>query len=288
MTLICLSVSVSILIIAYLMYLFFNKDRGKILLKGEEDRLGFFERLYYIIFGKKQPEIIAKKIGINIDEYCKNCEVLNINPEFQKIIVLRILGVISAVLLAVLGAVTNNVQLIMTALIPFVALVIMPSADIKEKSNKKKAKIMEELPRFLDMLETALYIGLPIEEAIRLTSLHLKDTTLSKEFAETITEIQIGAVSWQNALLKMSNKYEIDIFAELVLDLVNAYEKGIAIYDTVCSENRSIKQARVLMLKESANKMHSTILFPIAIFKLVPIIILIGLPIVIQLLNSGF
>ena len=288
MILIGFLITLTILLGASGVYLHLNKKNKNVLISEDSVDISKWEKIYDFVFQKYKPEIVAKTILIDIDKYCKNCEILGIKVELEKMIVLRLAGVILAVIFLISGVCLQNIQFILLVIFPFIILSVMPLGDIRDKAQRKKALIIEELPRFLDMLETALYIGLPIEEAIRITALHLKGTALAKEFSETITEIQIGAISWQNALTKMSNKYEIDTFAEFVLDLVNAYEKGVYIYDTVCSENKRIKQAQIVEMKEVANKMHSTILFPILIFKLVPIIVLIGLPIVIQLLNFGF
>ena len=164
---------------------------------------------------------------------------------------------------------------------------VYPYKRSEEQANLVKAQIVDEMPRFLDMLQTALYINIPVEEAIEITAKHLKGTLLADEFLQTLAEMQLGAYGWQTALEKMSRKYEVDIFSDFVLDIVTAYDKGVSIYDVVVRQNKEIKQSNMLTMKENANKLNSTILIPIAAFKLMPLIIMLCIPIIIQLRGSG-
>ena len=241
----------------------------------------------YDAFIGKQPERVAKKIGIDAEKYYKNCFIAHQKTNLKGILTIIGLSAVSAVWFLIIGIVTGYWYLTIFALIVCVLCALYPYKRSEEQANLVKAQIVDEMPRFLDMLQTALYINIPVEEAIEITAKHLKGTLLADEFLQTLAEMQLGAYGWQTALEKMSRKYEVDIFSDFVLDIVTAYDKGVSIYDVVVRQNKEIKQSNMLTMKENANKLNSTILIPIAAFKLMPLIIMLCIPIIIQLRGSG-
>ena len=241
----------------------------------------------YDAFIHKKPEIVARKIGINAEEYCKNCELIRKPANLKGLIAKIGLSAMTVLWFTVVGLITKNWYVSIAGILIGLFLIVYLVKRPEEQAADVRAQIVAEMPRFLDMLQTALYINMPVEEAISITAKHLKGTLLADEFAKTVAEIQLGAFGWQTALENMSHKYEVDIFSDFVLDIVTAYDKGIPIYDVVARKNKEIKQTNLLTLKENASKLNSTIVIPIAIFKLLPLIVILCIPIIYQLRDTG-
>ena len=241
----------------------------------------------YDAFIHKKPEIVARKIGINAEEYYKNCELIRKPANLKGLIAKIGLSAMMVLWFAVIGVITKNWYVSIAGILIGLFLIVYLVKRPEEQAADVRAQIVAEMPRFLDMLQTALYINMPVEEAISITAKHLKGTLLADEFAKTVAEIQLGAFGWQTALENMSHKYEVDIFSDFVLDIVTAYDKGIPIYDVVARKNKEIKQTNLLTLKENASKLNSTIVIPIAIFKLLPLIVILCIPIIYQLRDTG-
>lgn len=241
----------------------------------------------YDAFIHKKPEIVARKIGINAEEYYKNCELIRKPANLKGLIAKIGLSAMTVLWFAVVGLITKNWYVSIAGILIGLFLIVYLVKRPEEQAADVRAQIVAEMPRFLDMLQTALYINMPVEEAISITAKHLKGTLLADEFAKTVAEIQLGAFGWQTALENMSHKYEVDIFSDFVLDIVTAYDKGIPIYDVVARKNKEIKQTNLLTLKENASKLNSTIVIPIAIFKLLPLIVILCIPIIYQLRDTG-
>ena len=241
----------------------------------------------YDAFIHKKPEIVARKIGINAEEYYKNCELIRKPANLKGLIAKIGLSAMTVLWFAVVGLITKNWYVSIAGILIGLFLIVYLVKRPEEQAADVRAQIVAEMPRFLDMLQTALYINMPVEEAISITAKHLKGTLLADEFAKTVAEIQLGAFGWQTALENMSHKYEVDIFSDFVLDTVTAYDKGIPIYDVVARKNKEIKQTNLLTLKENASKLNSTIVIPIAIFKLLPLIVILCIPIIYQLRDTG-
>lgn len=241
----------------------------------------------YDAFIHKKPEIVARKIGINAEEYYKNCELIRKPANLKGLIAKIGLSAMTVLWFTVVGLITKNWYVSIAGILIGLFLIVYLVKRPEEQAADVRAQIVAEMPRFLDMLQTALYINMPVEEAISITAKHLKGTLLADEFAKTVAEIQLGAFGWQTALENMSHKYEVDIFSDFVLDIVTAYDKGIPIYDVVARKNKEIKQTNLLTLKENASKLNSTIVIPIAIFKLLPLIVILCIPIIYQLRDTG-
>ena len=136
--------------------------------------------------------------------------------------------------------------------------------------------------------EEFLSLSLSSEEFLSLPSWSeefLSLSLLSEEFLASIADTQMGASNWQEALEKLSEKYAIDSLSDFVLDLINTFNKGASILDSVERQSKDIKKNNLLTMKENASKLSNTILIPILIFKIFPVLALIIIPII-QQLNS--
>ena len=138
------------------------------------------------------------------------------------------------------------------------------------------------------MLHTALLVNMPVEQAIKVTSEHLKGTILAEEFNRALADTQLGASSWPVALEKLATDYEIDGLSDFVLDVVTAYNHGNSITEAVERQSKDIKRSNLLSLKEKASKLTNTILFPVLVFKILPLLAIMCIPIIYQLNATGF
>ena len=159
--------------------------------------------------------------------------------------------------------------------------------QVSQAAKEKRKQRENELPRFLDLLQTALYINMPIDEAISITAKYLKGALIADELLSSMAETQMGANSWQDSLRSIAARYEVDTFSDFVLYLITGYEKGLSIYDVVNRQAKEVRQYALVSAEENANKDSSSILVPIAIFKLLPLLFIVGYPFVIQLAGTG-
>ena len=168
----------------------------------------------------------------------------------------------------------------MLAAIP---LIFFEVQKVDKAAKLKKFRMVDELPRFIDLLQTALQINMPVEDAIILTAKSLSDTVLAGEFLNAVADMQMGVHDWQAALEKLARNYEIDALSDFVLDLVTSYNKGVPIADAVARKSRDIKQSNLLSMKERASRLTSTILLPVLGFKVFPLLALLCIPIIQQI-----
>ena len=248
------------------------------------------EKLYDALLPKTQPENILKSLGVELQDYVKNCQVLNINNvNLKKLAADKIIGLF----LMFVGMAIIAISLVQGAALGLLILIIgylVYESNVKKvqkEAQAKRKRLESELPRFLDLLQTALFIDIPVSEAIVITAKYLDNALLSKELMESMADSQIGSSSWQESLEAVAVKYEVDVFSDFVQYLITGYEKGLSIYDVVSRQNEEVRKTTTINAEESASKLNSSILVPIGVYKLLPIILLALYPIAIQLIGKG-
>lgn len=238
----------------------------------------------YDAFVHERPEVVLTKLGVDVEQYLKDCSVCKeFHPNLKRVAARKLIGM-AAMLFGLFAA--AFVKAFIVAVLVVLFGWYLYDAGIKKMSRDakvRKQKLANELPRFLDLLQTALYINLPVDDAITVTCKHLKGTMIADELLASMAETQIGAISWQDALGEVARKYDVDTFSDFVLYLVTGYEKGLSIYEVVRRQAVDVQKSVLVRAEENASKLNSSILIPIAIYKLVPVIVLAALPIVAQL-----
>ena len=242
----------------------------------------FLEKLYDALLGNRDPAVLAKKLGLEYDKYMINCRVIDKVPNLKKETMLRIIGLIMFFGGTLLSLVFWSFIPVAIGMAAYLFCVTRITTAVKAAAETKKAQVLSDLPRFVDLLQAALEVGLPIDVAIAETANDIPGT-ISTDLKTSIAEMEIGAENWQSALEAIAHKYELDILSDFVLDIITAYNKGVSVTGAVARKAYEIKQSALLRAKEQTAKMSSTILVPIVIFKITPLLIIMMIPIIMQI-----
>lgn len=244
----------------------------------------FYLKVYSAFFGIKEPEDVAIKLGINIEKYYKNCQLTRTRPNAKRLIVNTIYG-FAAFLVSILLSLLVSPVFAALGVFLFFYLVFFEQQRLNSKAEEMKEQVAAELPRFLDILQTELIVGLPIETSIYIICEKF-DSLISREFLEALNEMELGISGWQQALEKVAAKYDIETLSDFVLDVSTSYMKGVSITDSVVRKTKEVKETHLLNIEERAGKATNTMLIPMAIFQFIPLIVLIMFPTMIQIFNA--
>ena len=244
----------------------------------------FYLKVYSAFFGSKDPEDAAIKLGINIEKYYKNCRLTRTKPNAKRLIVNTIYGFAIFLISMLLSFLISPIFAIFGAFL-FFYLVFFEQQRLNSKAEEMKEQVAAELPRFLDILQTELIVGLPIETSIYIICEKF-DSLISREFLEALNEMELGISGWQQALEKVAAKYDIETLSDFVLDVSTSYMKGVSITDSVVRKTKEVKETHLLNIKERAGKATNTMLIPMAIFQFIPLIVLIMFPTMIQIFTA--
>lgn len=250
---------------------------------NEEEWLfdNFFDKFYTACFGDRDPIALSKSFGLEYDKYMIDCNIIGKSPNWKAEAMMRVFGIFNFVFGTVLSFVFYSPIPIILGIILFFMLSSYPPRSAHSAAERKKIQLLSEMPRFVDLLSSALEINLPVETAIIQTA-NSVPCVLSDELKATFAETKIGAKNWQQALESIAQKYEIDQLSDFVLNIITAFNKGVSITEAVNREGYTIRQNTLLAAKERTAKMTSGILIPLLLFKLMPLIVLLLIPIMIE------
>lgn len=283
LTIICFSIFAIGYLFLFIAILTYEKNNKKITLRlrKKEDWLfsGFQETVFYRFYKDKKAEKIC---GIDLAEYKRYCRLLHKIPCIEHLVALRIESFFILFVCFILAYVVsyNILASAVFLLLGFTAFYLMylePYKKIKNEAEEKLFHITDDLPRFLALLEKAM--DLPIDQAIKITASKFH-SPLSEDLIDSINKVSLGGNGWQNMLIELAHVYDIVIFSDLVLEIVNAYEQGVNIRGIINRKAYEVEQNRLYAVESHDAKIKTLIFLPIMALKVVPLMVLICLPMI--------
>lgn len=155
---------------------------------------------------------------------------------------------------------------------------------IKNKIEKRKQSIRRELDTYTLLISTVLAAGGNEITAIQRAGEVMK-TDLKQLTEEAVKEINAGR-NFRTALTEMFFKVDLDELNALTRTLIQVYEKGTEAADTMRAFSKHMLEERKREATSEAGKLAVKILFPILICIFVPLMLLIGYPLMYNFMNS--
>ena len=236
----------------------------------------FGDKVYGAIYGNKYPEDVATRMGIDIDEYVRNCKILDIEPNIKGLIIDYLYGFIFLGFNIIFGILFHPLFYVSGISILYMFMMKKRSA-VKGKATEKRNMVARDFPRFLSLLSAELDVGLPIDTAIAIISRKF-DSVISEEFLMSLNDVNLGVAAWHETLYKIAEKYELDMLSDFVMDVTAAFNKGVSIVEIVKMRVKDTKDKRLYQVKERAAKAENEILIPIALFQFIPMLVFILVP----------
>lgn len=243
----------------------------------------FHEKMYSALFGNKNPEKVAKKLGINAEEYMSACKVVQVKPNLIRLIMNQLFGTVILALFGIITLLSGSVIYCLFGAVLFIIFAFAERSRLKSMANDRKAQMASELPRFIDLLQAELVVGLPVETAMLLLCEKTEEMLLSREFLQAYGDMRLGASSWSKSLENVAARYDIDELSAFVLDMMTSYNKGVSVTNAVVRKAADIKKSRVLNIKEGAEKVTSRVLLPTMLFQLMPVVLFLIIPVYSQI-----
>ena len=236
----------------------------------------FYLKLYGALFEDQDPDEVAMKIGVRVEDYYHYCKITETKPNVRRLITHKIEAII-LLLMAILVMVFVHVFLGMLLLIIAVILNSYEVNRLKTEAENRKNEMANDVPRFMDMLKTEAE-ALPIETAIYALCEKM-DCLLTRELNRALNEMKLGANNWIGALEQIAEKYDVDTLNSLVIDISTAYNKGVSVASAIKRKSEEIRQTSMLKYKEQASSMTSKVLFPLMVFQFAPLLVFLLLPV---------
>lgn len=161
-----------------------------------------------------------------------------------------------------------------------------PDLWLRDATKRRQIRFEKEFPFFLDVLVLGMRAGLTFTAAVEQSIEQLRDGPVRQEFSRLIRDIRTG-VARREALERLAARIAIPAVTNFVASVTQAEETGGSLGDVLADQARQRRQERFLRAEKLANQAPVKMLFPL-IALLFPItFIIIGFPIVVQLVESG-
>lgn len=175
-------------------------------------------------------------------------------------------------------------RVVAAGLVPLAYL--YPDIWIRDRTRKRQMLFEKDFPFFLDVLVLGMRAGLTFPAAVEQAVEQVRDGPVRQEFSRYLRETRTGAAR-RIALDRLSTRIVLPAVTNFVASVAQAEETGGSLGDVLADQARQRRQERFLRAEKLANQAPVKMLFPL-IALLFPItFIIIGFPIVIQLVEAG-
>lgn len=181
----------------------------------------------------------------------------------------------------------NGVILLMAGLTFGFIGFVTPSTTIMRAADTRQTQIMRSLPFSIDLIGSAMRSGIDFTAAVRYyVSTEKSDNPLALEFGILLRQLELGK-SRIEALEDMAKRIRTDGFNTFAAAVIHGMEVGASIVDTMKVQAEEMRRIRFNAAERKAARAVSAMIFPIAVFIMPAMFLIIGAPVLIRVFGSG-
>ena len=198
-----------------------------------------------------------------------------------------LLGVVASVFLLFIFVITDSFG----SFKPFILLLIfiplvggLPRFWLRTQRHQRYVEIEKGLPFFLDMVNIGLEAGMNLQTAVQLALDHLHSGPIKEEWQQTIFEIRSG-IPRADAFRRMSLRVELVCIRQMVIAFIQGESMGLSLGKSIAEFSHQQDQYRLLRSEKLALQAPIKMLFPLAFCIFPCTFLVLGFPVVAQLLG---
>ncbi len=200
-----------------------------------------------------------------------------------------LLGVLCPIVFALFGlfVIRNTGATVALALIGGALGYFYPAMIITNAAENRQLRIMRLLPFSIDLIASAMSSGVDFNAAIRyFVSIESKEEPLAVEFGIMLRELELGKTRIE-ALGEMTQRIQTDAFKAFAAAVMHGFEVGSSIVDTLKIQAEEMRRVRFNIAERKAARATSSMIFPIAIFIMPAMFLIIGTPVLLKVFATG-
>jgi tight adherence protein C len=204
------------------------------------------------------------------------------------IIIRRVVGVVGATtaLTAIVGFHLRDPMHIAIAVAAASLSFLYPDLRLREVTKRRQSRFEKDFPFFLDVLVLAMKAGLNFIAALEQAVGFLREGPVKQEFSRYLRESRAG-LSRRAALDRLAARVVLPAVTNFVAAVSQAEQTGGSLGDVLADQARQRRQERFVRAEKLANQAPVKMLLPLIALLFPTTFIIIGFPIVIQLLEAG-
>jgi tight adherence protein C len=196
-----------------------------------------------------------------------------------------LLGILLGVLTGfILG---NSGSMMLFGVAGFGIGIFLPSYYVGRRARKRQNAIARQLSDVLDLLVVCVEAGLGLFEAIKVvgTESERQKQEIGRELALVTSEISAGATLGQ-ALRNLAERTAVEDIKPLAATLIQSEQLGAQIAPALHASSDALRTRRRLRAEEAAQRTTIKILFPLVLFVLPAMLLVIVGPAIIEILHT--
>lgn len=179
----------------------------------------------------------------------------------------------------------NFINLLFFGLITMMIVLYLPKIIIKQIVTRRTNSMLKSLPFFIDITAACVQSGMTIDNSLSYTAKKFKliNSDLSLIIIKITKRAEInGLESAIKEFHQCSSSMEIRMFCSA---LQYSIIFGSSIYEQLTKLSQDIREMQLLVMEEKISKLSTKLTFPLFIFILIPFIILVISPSVLEILT---
>ena len=155
---------------------------------------------------------------------------------------------------------------------------VYPVMIVQSRAQARQKEIVRTLPFAIDLIASAMRAGLDFSAAVRHYVATAGKGALAVEFGLLLRQMEFGK-SRMEALEEMSSHVQTQEFSAFVGAVAHGTEIGASIIETLRVQGEDMRRARFNHAEQKAARASSIMIFPIAVFILPAIFIIVLVPV---------
>lgn len=251
-----------------------------------------FKPIWKLLVYMSEP--MGMIVGLFSPEIKNKCEswltIADIRMDLNQLVAASVFLSVSFMLgtvLILLCFTSNGGFIVFAAVIAALLGAMYPFTTIQDLAQKRQQKIMRALPFALDLICSAIRSGIDFNASISYyVSSDKNQEPLTVEFGKMLQSLQYGRTRVE-AIEEMAARIQMDEFTAFAEAVSHSSEAGSSVVETLKVQAREMRRARFNLAERKAARAASSMIFPIAVFIMPAMVLVIGAPIVMQVFKSG-
>lgn len=287
---------VIVFLVVFVPYLFlaffFNKTQKRSLDLNSRNIPGFYKIIWNLLsyFTETIGDMSESMQPKRQEKFRNALIVANIKMDTNCIFAAEILCALAC---SIIGTLIFMLLTMNAAFLFFAALIfgfvgfIYPSTIIMSLADKRQNQIMKSLPFAIDLIGSAMRSGIDFTAAIRYyVSTENQNSPLALEFGVLLRQLELGKTRIE-AIEDMSKRIQTDAFSAFASAIIHGIEVGASIVETMKIQAEEMRRVRFNTAERKAARAVSAMIFPIAVFIMPAMFLIIGTPVLLKVFGSG-
>lgn len=207
------------------------------------------------------------------------------NWPLERVLAAKILlGLVGLTLAVVRVGAGGGIGIALLMFLLTILLFMTPDVLLSARASERQRSILLALPDTLDQMTISMEAGLGFEAAMA-RACQSNTGPLAQEIVRTLQEIQVG-VGRRPALTALAERSKVPDLRYFVTAILQAERYGVPIARVLNDQAAELRLKRRQRAEETARKLPLKLLFPLIVFILPPLFIIVIGPAALQLLDS--